>query len=694
MTTLSLALMLGLWSAPAGDAYYALPREGAIIGWAHVTPSARETWEGREADVLRGELHIDISMLGQRVLIESTSTSAADPADGSLLGYDWSMKRGDLERTLSVRFAEGKATITRRSGTGEPAVTTIDAGPDTYAWGENDFSALALAAGRLPLAPGEAREITVITPDSEGKVPVHALAAAKRTVMGVERDVRLLSLAGGVVLAVDPTDGSLLGIELPNGDPVAVLADASVIDAAGADAGADALASHFVRSSVAFGDPAKVTRLVARVSFQGHVVGDGVVKPESPMQTFEGTIDRGTMTGTLTITTIPYGGEGAEAFPIASDPPEDLAPLLEPSSLIESDDPAIVAKAKELTEGATDAWQAAKRIGEWVAQNISYRIADSPSAKLCLDTGHGDCGPHATLSIALLRAAGIPARLVGGLTYAPQYGGSFGQHAWVEAWVGGHWVCFDPTTGEIDQLSAVHVKVFEGLGAVQPKSLEILEYEGGDVAAEGGLRARPMPWATDRDWTWTYADDGKAVGSETMRVAKAEPEGWTITSTVKLGEGDGQYLAHHLVTLDESLEPREWRCESTVQGATSTVTLTFAEGRATRREETPGEQPHESTVEMPAGGLVVANNAMVSLVVDLLRMEFAPGAVATWDFLQIETLMTLELAFERAAEPATWGGTPCHEVAFPLAGAKLYVTEDGRFLGQAGPGTLEIRLAE
>ena len=27
----------------------------------------------------------------------------------------------------------------------------------------------------------------------------------------------------------------------------------------------------------------------------------------------------------------------------------------------------------------------------------------------------GDCGPHSTLMVALLRAAGIPARLVGGL---------------------------------------------------------------------------------------------------------------------------------------------------------------------------------------------------------------------------------------------------------------------------------------
>jgi transglutaminase-like putative cysteine protease len=44
----------------------------------------------------------------------------------------------------------------------------------------------------------------------------------------------------------------------------------------------------------------------------------------------------------------------------------------------------------------------------------------------------------------MLRAAGIPARPVSGVVLV---GNAFYFHAWVEVWLGGHWIPVDPTFG-------------------------------------------------------------------------------------------------------------------------------------------------------------------------------------------------------------------------------------------------------
>ena len=61
----------------------------------------------------------------------------------------------------------------------------------------------------------------------------------------------------------------------------------------------------------------------------------------------------------------------------------------------------------------------------------------------------GDCSEHGVLLAALLRADGIPARVVTGLVYAPGIGekgeGAFGWHMWTQALIDGHWVDLDAT---------------------------------------------------------------------------------------------------------------------------------------------------------------------------------------------------------------------------------------------------------
>ncbi len=75
----------------------------------------------------------------------------------------------------------------------------------------------------------------------------------------------------------------------------------------------------------------------------------------------------------------------------------------------------------------------------------------SSSALEALQHEAGVCQDYAHLSIALLRAAGVPARYVSGYLHTgkdarPGDTVSGESHAWVEAWLGDWWP-FDPTNG-------------------------------------------------------------------------------------------------------------------------------------------------------------------------------------------------------------------------------------------------------
>jgi len=134
------------------------------------------------------------------------------------------------------------------------------------------------------------------------------------------------------------------------------------------------------------------------------------------------------------------------SFPISiSEVPADLHPHLQPEPLLQSDDPAIVALANELTADSRDAWEAAAAICRYVDRAVEdVPTVSLPSAVEVLDTMRGDCNEHTALFVALARAAGIPAVVCNGIVYIDE--GRFGYHAWPAVWVG-EWVAMDPTFG-------------------------------------------------------------------------------------------------------------------------------------------------------------------------------------------------------------------------------------------------------
>ena len=97
---------------------------------------------------------------------------------------------------------------------------------------------------------------------------------------------------------------------------------------------------------------------------------------------------------------------------------------------------------------------AAEAISSRVRERVSYMPGATgvrTDAQEAWDKGQGVCQDMAHVTVALMRAAGLPARYVSGYlhpdTRARPGSTAIGQsHAWVEYWAGS-WVAVDPTSG-------------------------------------------------------------------------------------------------------------------------------------------------------------------------------------------------------------------------------------------------------
>lgn len=213
------------------------------------------------------------------------------------------------------------------------------------------------------------------------------------------------------------------------------------------------------------------------------------ITPENlnfPGQKFEGTVTNNLVEGVFEIEPVRYSGENAPPFPY-NPTDENLQKYLGPESLIESDHPDLIAEAKHITKGSKNAWEAAVRLSTWVGENIHGAVPGGTSAINTYNTREGECGSHSRLLAAFCRAMGIPARLSVGCMYVPYLGGSFGQHAWTEVYMGkAGWVAVDATANEFDFVDAGHIRLGEKT-SFNPRQMKILEYRMGNETATTGV---------------------------------------------------------------------------------------------------------------------------------------------------------------------------------------------------------------
>ncbi|MCX7991173.1 MAG: transglutaminase-like domain-containing protein [Proteobacteria bacterium] len=126
---------------------------------------------------------------------------------------------------------------------------------------------------------------------------------------------------------------------------------------------------------------------------------------------------------------------------------------------IQSNDKEIAETARKIVADAKTDEEKVKKVLEWVNKNIKKSLKDRASALEVLKTKEGECEAHSMLTAGLLRSLGIPAKIVGGITYSEENKG-FLYHAWNEVYLNGYFVPVDSTFGEYPA-NPTHIKLTE-----------------------------------------------------------------------------------------------------------------------------------------------------------------------------------------------------------------------------------------
>jgi Transglutaminase-like superfamily len=141
---------------------------------------------------------------------------------------------------------------------------------------------------------------------------------------------------------------------------------------------------------------------------------------------------------------------------------EDRKENLKATTTMQVDHEKIRDQVKEIVGDEKDPLKAATKIEKWVYKTLRKTYdANADDALTVLENKAGDCTEHTLLFTTLARAAGIPAREVGGVVYVGGDKPSFGWHAWAEIHDGTQWVTVDPTFNQV-YIDPTHIKFSEG----------------------------------------------------------------------------------------------------------------------------------------------------------------------------------------------------------------------------------------
>jgi hypothetical protein len=139
-------------------------------------------------------------------------------------------------------------------------------------------------------------------------------------------------------------------------------------------------------------------------------------------------------------------------------PGKEMGPFLSHTPLVQSDHHTIIYNAKKFVAIEKNAF----RLARFLTSNLYLTITKTPSFHIIpamdiFNLRAGESNEHTVLFTSFARAAGMPARMVGGLVYLNGY---FYYHTWPEVWLG-RWVPADPSMGQFPA-DVTHIRLMEG----------------------------------------------------------------------------------------------------------------------------------------------------------------------------------------------------------------------------------------
>ena len=233
-----------------------------------------------------------------------------------------------------------------------------------------------------------------------------------------------------------------------------------------------------------------------------------------------------------------------QARPLTAAEQRTFSEHLRPNQHVIIDD-RIRSLAREIVGPEANPLLAARKIYDWVLENIEYWVKDpktkkaSPvgSTEYCLNTKTGNCTDFHSLWTSLARAAGIPTRMVYGSFFKKELDrqdADQSYHCWPEFYVSGiGWVPHDVAVADI----------FVGDFQLQPDNEKLVRLTTADgyISADrskvdyyfGNIDERRVTWSRGRDLTLSPKQHGGPVNAlakayvEVDGKSAPEKEVWT-----------------------------------------------------------------------------------------------------------------------------------------------------------------------
>lgn len=135
-------------------------------------------------------------------------------------------------------------------------------------------------------------------------------------------------------------------------------------------------------------------------------------------------------------------------------------PYLQSTDVIQVEEPEIVQLSAELAPVGTPLVDGLMAIHRYCQDLEVVSFKGTTDAVTTLRLGEASCNGKSRLFVALARAGGIPARLVGGLIL--DQGTKKTSHQWVEVLVGPYWIPFCPTNDHAAAIPAHYLPLYRG----------------------------------------------------------------------------------------------------------------------------------------------------------------------------------------------------------------------------------------
>lgn len=451
-----LCACLALATAPLGrpadhELHYKLFMDKSQTGWMRLTQS---TDEGKITTTR--EIHFSFKR-GKSESSAEMSTTFVETADGKPVSMRALQRMGTDPVVTEYTFTD-KGVQSVNSPDGDRVVTMLPA--PTGDWltpaAGAEFLAKRLRGGATSVSfrtidPLSGPDVITVT---YSEIRADSVKVGDRTIEGFRMKSAVSNAPG--VLGDDFVDkaGLLVTQQASMGGMKVDLEVAGPEVMTQVRASPEMMVSTFVRPDKAVVDPLRVSVGTFTLDF---VEEDAPILPETGSQTV--TSVRGTKATVTIDASFPHPAPEAD---------KDNPAFLEASAMVTCKDSRVKGIAEAGVKGIDpdDVLERARALRRTVYKHISTKNLDVgfAAAAEVARTRKGDCTEHAVLLTAVLRAAGIPSRIAGGLIFAEQFAGAkgiFGYHMWSQALItvdgSARWIDLDATLSLEPGYDATHI---------------------------------------------------------------------------------------------------------------------------------------------------------------------------------------------------------------------------------------------